>query len=109
MHLPDGGNIPVSDEYQYLGVNFCTSADVFVKQEEHVQQASVRAANVLRRRSLWGCNWLVLVCELWKAIHVPVKHFPMLPSACQLQHASVVTGSMRGWASGAGVPWTSRD
>ncbi|KAH8042333.1 hypothetical protein HPB51_021944 [Rhipicephalus microplus] len=47
VQLPDGGSIP----------------------------ASVRAANVLRRRSLWGCNRFVLVRELWKAVHVPVLTF----------------------------------
>lgn len=75
VQLPDGGSIPVSDKYRYLGVNLCTSADLYDKQEEHVRQASVRAANVLRRRSLWGCNRFVLVRELWKAVHVPVLTF----------------------------------
>ncbi|XP_075744098.1 uncharacterized protein LOC142802898 [Rhipicephalus microplus] len=72
VQLPDGGSIPVSNQYRYLGVNLCTSADIYDKQEEHVRQASVRAANVLRRRSLWGCNRFVLVRELWKTVHVPV-------------------------------------
>lgn len=75
VQLPDGGSIPVSNQYRYLGVNLCTSADIYDKQEEHVRQASVRAANVLRRRSLWGCNRFVLVRELWKAVHVPVLTF----------------------------------
>ncbi|KAH7979446.1 hypothetical protein HPB49_009431 [Dermacentor silvarum] len=75
VRLPGGGSIPVSDQYRYLGVNFHASAVLFDKQDEHVRQASVRAANVLRRRSLWGCNKFVLVRELWKAIHVPVLTF----------------------------------
>nr|XP_037272730.1 uncharacterized protein LOC119164611 [Rhipicephalus microplus] len=73
--LPDRGSIPVSNQYRYLGVNLCTSADIYDKQEEHVRQTSVRAANVLRRRSLWGCNRFVLVRELWKAVHVLVLTF----------------------------------
>ncbi|KAH6945248.1 hypothetical protein HPB50_007676 [Hyalomma asiaticum] len=75
VQLLDGGSIPVSDEYRHLGANFCTSAELFVEQEEHVRRASVRAANVLRRRSLWGCNYFILVTELWKAIYEPLLTF----------------------------------
>lgn len=57
--LPGGGSIPVSDQYRYLGVNCHASAVLFGKHEEHVQQASMRATNVLQRRSLWGCNKFV--------------------------------------------------
>ncbi|KAH7965221.1 hypothetical protein HPB49_004766 [Dermacentor silvarum] len=73
--LVSGASIPVSDQYRYLGVNFHASAVLFDKQDEHVRQASVRAANVLQRRSLWGCNKFILVRELWKAIHVSVLTF----------------------------------
>ncbi|KAH7933120.1 hypothetical protein HPB49_008716 [Dermacentor silvarum] len=72
---PGGGNIPMSDQYGYFGVNFHASAVLFGKLEEHVRQASVRTANVLRRRSLRGCNKFVLVRKLWKATHVPMLTF----------------------------------
>ncbi|KAH7970482.1 hypothetical protein HPB49_008040 [Dermacentor silvarum] len=45
-------------------------------QESHQSRhASVRAANVLRRRSLWGCNRFVLARVQWKATHVRVQTF----------------------------------
>ncbi|KAH7980694.1 hypothetical protein HPB49_018307 [Dermacentor silvarum] len=46
-----------------------------LRKEDHLCTASRRAGSVLRRRGLWGFNRYIMVCELWKAVHVPALTF----------------------------------
>ncbi|KAH6947304.1 hypothetical protein HPB50_018362 [Hyalomma asiaticum] len=51
-------------------------ADIYLPGGDQIQwdteyRSSQRAANVLRRKSLWGCNRFLLTRDLWKAVHVP--------------------------------------
>ncbi|XP_037502671.1 uncharacterized protein LOC119377157 [Rhipicephalus sanguineus] len=75
VSLPEGGQIPWRDEYRYLGVQLSTSSHVLDIHEENIRQTSRKAANVLRKRSLWGCNRFLLVREMWKCVHVPCLSF----------------------------------
>ncbi|KAH6948250.1 hypothetical protein HPB50_023300 [Hyalomma asiaticum] len=71
IYLPGGDQIQWDTEYQYLGVILSTSGDLLGVQEDNLRRSSQRAANVLRRKSLWGCNRFLLTRDLWKAVHVP--------------------------------------
>ena len=75
VSLPEGGQIPWKEEYRYLGVQLSTSRHVLDIHEENIRQTSRKAANVMRKRSLWGCNRFLLVREMWKCVHVPCFSF----------------------------------
>ncbi|KAH6926037.1 hypothetical protein HPB50_013032 [Hyalomma asiaticum] len=71
IYLPRGDQIQWDTEYRYLGVILSTSGDLLGVHEDNLRRSSQRAANVLRRKSLWGCNRFLLTRDLWKAVHVP--------------------------------------
>ncbi|KAH6935574.1 hypothetical protein HPB50_006826 [Hyalomma asiaticum] len=71
IYLPGGDQIQWDTEYRYLGVILSTSGDLLGVHEDNLRRSSQRAANVLRRKSLWGCNRFLLTRDLWKAVHVP--------------------------------------
>ncbi|KAH6930787.1 hypothetical protein HPB50_018395 [Hyalomma asiaticum] len=71
IYLPGGDQIQWDTEYRYLGVILSTSGDLLGVHEENLRRSSQRAANVLRRKRLWGCNRFLLTRDLWKAVHVP--------------------------------------
>ncbi|XP_037502721.2 zinc finger protein 260-like, partial [Rhipicephalus sanguineus] len=88
VQLPDGGSIPVSEKYRYLGVNLCTSADLYDKQEEHVRQASwiaaVKEALSSLRLPLFSAQNIFLTVttislSLMLAMGSPVKSAPLRP------------------------------
>ncbi|KAH6946677.1 hypothetical protein HPB50_014516 [Hyalomma asiaticum] len=71
IYLPGGDQIQWDTEYRYLEVILSTSGDLLGVHEENLRRSSQRAANMLRRKSLWGCNRFLLTRDLWKAVHVP--------------------------------------
>ncbi|KAH8022322.1 hypothetical protein HPB51_023375 [Rhipicephalus microplus] len=69
INLPGGDQIQWATEYRYLGVVLSTCVDLLGAHEINLRKASQRAANALRRKSLWGCNRFLLIRDLWKGVH----------------------------------------
>ncbi|KAH7980492.1 hypothetical protein HPB49_016671 [Dermacentor silvarum] len=46
-------------------------SELLTTHEENLRKTSPRAAKVLRRKSLWGCNRFLIARDMWKSVHIP--------------------------------------